>query len=555
MIYGSSPSPQALLQAGLQWLQQRRVQEAWNVFHEVLRLDPNSAVVHHMVGLIALQTGQLETGVASLRRSIALDPSDPAAYSNLGNGLRDLGLAEEALQAYDTALAMAPSSLGALNNRAILLSQLGRLDEALADYDRALAQDSRIASLHNHRASVLRVLERHAEALDGCAAALRLDPAYADAHLNRATVLTELGHDAEAIADYEACLSLNPGRPEALCYSGAAYLTLGDYERGWERYEARTRLHGTHRRVSDLDFAQPLWNGETSLKGKTILLHGEQGLGDVLQFCRYADLVKAEGATVILLVERPLVRLLSTLKGADQVLAKGADPPDFDLQAPIMSLPCAFRTTLQTVPAEVPYLRAEPDKIAAWAQRLGPRTRMRVGLVWSGGFKSGGPDLSNFNRRRNVPLRMLAPLAQAHVDFISLQKGEPAESDLAARLATGWDGPVMLNPTPDLHDFSDTAALVENLDLVITVDTSVAHLAGALGKPVWILNRFDSCWRWMRERTDSPWYPTARLFRQKTLGDWAPVMQDVTEALGMFKASNGLAGQAEAKELFKAETR
>jgi hypothetical protein len=265
--------------------------------------------------------------------------------------------------------------------------------------------------------------------------------------------------------------------------------------------------------------------------GKTILLHSEQGLGDTLQFCRFANLVKAEGATVILQVETPLVRLLSTLEGADLVLAKGSGLPDFDVHASIMSLPRAFRTTLKTVPAQVPYLYAEPDKVAAWRQRLGSATRPRVGLAWSGGAAPGRDDLG----RRNIPLHMLAPLARAGVDFVSLQKGERAEAELADLVAAGWDGPAMFNPAPDLHDFSDTAALIENLDLVITVDTSIAHLAGALGKPVWILNRFDSCWRWMRGRTDSPWYPTARLFRQKTFGDWAPVAQDVAEALRMFK--------------------
>jgi len=534
MLYSSSPSPQALLQTGFQSLQQGRVEEAWNAFHALLRLDPNSAVGHHMVGLIALRTGRLEMGVQSLRRSIALDPADPAAYGNLGNGLRDLGLVDEALRAYDTALAIAPSFLDALNNRAVLFSRLGRFDEALADYDRALAQDGRIASLHNNRANALRVLERHAEALDSCDTALRLDPAYGDAHLNRATVLHELGRYEEAIADYETCLALSPGRREALFYSGTAYLTLGDYERGWERYEARRRLQGSRRTGPDVDFAQPFWGGETPLKGKTILLHSEQGLGDTIQFCRYADLVKSEGATVILQVEPPLVRLLSTLKGADHVVAKGADLPDFDLHAPLMSLPHAFRTSLQTVPAEAPYLHPEPAKIASWARRLGPRTRPRVGLVWAGGFQAERQDLQNVYRRRDAPLRMLAPLAQAQVDFVSLQKGEPAERELADLVAAGWDGPAMLNPAADLRDFSDTAALIENLDLVITVDTSTAHLAGALGKPVWILNRFDSCWRWMKERIDSPWYPTARLFRQKTFGDWTPVVQDVAEALRTF---------------------
>lgn len=532
MIRGSPPSPQALLQAGVQLMQQGRTEDARRAFHEALRLDPKNAVAHHMAGLMALQAGQLETGVASLKRSIALDPSDPSAHNNLANGLRDLGRFDEALEAYEAALALAPSFLGALNNRAILFGRLGRFAEALADYDRALAQDGRIALLHNNRAQMLRALGRHDEALAGCAAALRCDPAYADAYLNRATTLGELGRYEEALADYEACLALNPGRPEALYSSGSAHLALGRYERGWERYEARLNLKGARRAAAEGELARPAWRGETPLKGRTLLLRSEQGLGDTLQFCRYANLAKAEGATVVLQVEAPLVALLSTLDGADQVVAKEDPLPAFDLHASLMSLPHAFGTTLATVPAQVPYLRVDKDRVGAWARRLGPPARPRVGLVWSGGVPPDRWDLA----RRNIPLRMLAPLAQADVDFISLQKGELAERELADALAAGWDGPALFDPAAELRDFSDTAALVENLDLVVTVDTAVAHLAGALGKPVWILNRFDNCWRWMQQRTDSPWYPTARLFRQQTFGDWSPVLAEVAQALRTFAA-------------------
>ncbi|MGZ3371610.1 MAG: tetratricopeptide repeat protein, partial [Caulobacteraceae bacterium] len=526
----ASQSIETLLQAGLRSLQQGRVDEASDAFRAILSQAPYDATAHHLLGLAALQAGRPEEAAESLRRSIALDPADPAAHGNLGNALRNLGRADEALQAYGAALTLAPANLHVLNDRAILFTRLGRFDEALADYDRALASNPWVALLHNQRALVLRLLGRHAEALDGCAQAIRLDPRYGDARLNRATVLSELGRDEEAIADYEACLAAQPDRPEAVFYAGTTHLMLGDYERGWERYEARLGLGGIRRVAPEVDFPRPAWGGESALKGKTLLLHSEQGLGDTLQFCRYANLAKAEGAIVILQVEAPLVRLLSSLSGADRVVAKGEDLPEFDLHASIMSLPRAFRTTLQTVPAEVPYLRAEPDKVEAWdrtlSEGLGGEARPRVGLAWSGGVAAERRDLF----RRNIPLGMLAPLARAPVDFVSLQKGE-AEGELAALAAAGWDGPDMMNPSADLHDFSDTAALIETLDLVITVDTSVAHLAGALGKPVWILNRFDNCWRWMRGRSDSPWYPTARLFRQARFGDWAPVVEAVAEAL------------------------
>jgi tetratricopeptide (TPR) repeat protein len=530
VFHDPPPSPQALLQFGLQCLQQGQADDARSAFLEVLHLDPDNAAAHHMLALMALQAGKLEEGAERLKRSIALDPTDPGAFNNLGNALRDLGRTDEALNAYQAALTLNPAWMEALNNRAVLHSRLGRFEEALADYDGAIAQAPRIPQLHNNRAVALRALGRHGEALAGCSAALRLDPSYADAHLNRGTTLSELGRDKEAFDAYQSCLTLNPGSAEAHYYSGTTLLAVGDLERGFERYEARTALRGPRQAEPAAAYPQPIWRGKTPLDGKTILLHSEQGLGDTLQFCRYADQVKARGATVILHVEPTLKALLSTLKGADQVVAHGEPLPQADLRAPFMSLAHAFRTTLHTVPAEVPYLTAEPDKVAAWEQRLGPKTRPRVGLVWSGGVPAGRRELL----RRNAPLAMLAPLGGADVDFISLQKGEAAERELAELTAAGWDGPALRDVADGLHDFSDTAALVQTLDLVIAVDTSVAHLAGALGKPVWILNRFDNCWRWLRDRSDSPWYPTARLFRQKTFGDWAPVMQETAAALRAF---------------------
>jgi tetratricopeptide (TPR) repeat protein len=530
MIGGFPPSADTLLQGGLELLHQGRVGEAMSAFEAALRLDPKNALAHHMIGLVALQAGQLEAGVESLRRAIDLNPADLSAYANLANGLRELGLVDQALEAYDRTIDMVPTLVNAYDNRAVLFARLDRFEEALADYDRALALNGRAAFVHNHRATTLRELGRHYEALNSCATALRLDPRYVDAYLNRASALGEIGRFEEAIADYEACLALDPGRTEAVVAIGSAYLAMGDYDRGWERYEARLRLQGRKRVAPTVAFAQPAWNGADPLSGKTILLHSEQGLGDTLQFCRYVPSVKAMGAEIVLQVEPSLVRLSSSLRGVDRVVAKGHASPHFDVQASIMSLPRAFRTTLQSIPADVPYLHAEPDKVAVWAGRLGPATRPRVGLVWSGGQAPQRRDLF----RRNIPLRMLAPLAQCGVDFVSLQKGEPAESELAEVIAFGWNGPAILDPAADLHDFSDTAALVENLDLVITVDTSVAHLAGGLGKPVWILNRLDADWRWMRDRTDSPWYPTARLFRQKTFGDWAFVVQEVAAALNAF---------------------
>lgn len=636
---GFSASPvQGLLQQGFGFLQQGRVEEAWNAFHQVLARDPSNAVAHQMVGIIAMQAGQVEMGVQSMRRAIAAEPNDPGAHANLGNGLRELQRHDEALDAYASALALAPGHLDALNNRAVLYGRLGRHAEALADYDLALSSSPQTAFLHHNRAqtlfalgrlpealdaagraasldpanpdvhfahgnllaevrlrekavaaydrvltlqpgsieamvnranvlvdldraaealagydavlaiqpdmpqalsnrgNALRILGRHAEALEACTAAARLDPAYPDPLMNRATALGELCRFAEAVADYEACLALRPGAPQVMVNSGTAYLTLGDYKKGWERYEQRWRMTGPGRFVEYHDFPQPAWDG-APLDGRTILLVCEQGLGDSLQFCRFAAQVKAAGAgRVILRTEQALGRLMTSLKGVDQVVLRGGDLPPFDVYASLMSLPYLLGCTLDTVPADIPYLSPDPADAERWAERLGDRKRPRVGLVWSGGFRRDTPELWNVNSRRNIPLPMLAAFAGAAVDFYSLQKGEEAEQELADLAAAGWGGPEITNFAADFGDFADTAAFVQSLDLVIAVDTSTAHLAGALGKPVWLLNRFDTCWRWLLDRTDSPWYPTVRQFRQPRLGDWESVVAEARAALDQFAA-------------------
>jgi hypothetical protein len=276
--------------------------------------------------------------------------------------------------------------------------------------------------------------------------------------------------------------------------------------------------------------AAPFWDGREPLAGKTVLLRSEQGLGDALQFCRYVPRVAAMGARVLLETQAPLAGLFRTLEGVDGLHLLGEPLPEADLQCPLMSLPLFLGTRLDTIPAAVPYLRADPLKVEAWRARLGPATRPRVGLVWSGGER-GDPGAAWVNRRRNLPLALLAPLKGLEVDFVSLQKGEPAEGELRELIRRGWDGPDLIEVMDGVADLSDTAALVETLDLVISVDTSVAHLAGALGRPVWLLNRYDSDWRWLVGREDSPWYPSLRLFRQARVGAWPAVVARVRDSL------------------------
>ena len=279
------------------------------------------------------------------------------------------------------------------------------------------------------------------------------------------------------------------------------------------------------------NFTQPLWRGSNEITGKTILLHAEQGFGDTIQFCRYVPLVLKCGARVVLEVPKPLHALMSTLPGNAQIVSRGDPLPEFEYQCPLMSLPLAFKTTLSNIPANIPYLKTIPDKSHFWSEKLGATDKLRVGLVWSGGFRPDQPELQQVNQRRNIPLAKFAPLKHTDIEFYSLQKGQPAETELAEIIRHKWDGPHIFDFTSLLNDFSDTAALVENLDLVISVDTSAAHLAGAIGKPAWILNRFDTDWRWLLDRTDSPWYPTVKLYRQEKAANWDGVIQRIKDDL------------------------
>jgi hypothetical protein len=354
-----------------------------------------------------------------------------------------------------------------------------------------------------------------------------LAPAFVDAWNNLGLTQIDLNRHGEALTSYGRALALNPEAAETHWNESLCLLQMGRLQAGWRKYEwrwERRRIMASRR-----GFAQPLWLGDFPIAGKTILLHAEQGLGDTLQFCRYAALVSELGAKVILEVQPELLRLMSTLDGVDQLIEAGDTLPPFDCHCPLLSLPLALKTDLGTIPAATPYLFAESGAVREWRERVeaDAQGRVKVGIVWAGGNRPHVAELRKNDARRSVTLARLAPILDVPgVQFFSLQKG-PAAQQLTA---SEWSARV-IDYTEELRDFADTAALVANLDLVISVDTSTAHLAGALDRPVWILNRFDTCWRWMLERSDTPWYPHARLFRQPALGDWDSVMKAVSAAL------------------------
>jgi hypothetical protein len=492
--------------------------QAEALYRELLRFQPRHRETLHNLGMIGLQKGDPRGALPYLRKALKADPRNPQAHLNLGAALQRLGQAEDALATFTRAASLRPEYPEAWLNLGHVLGKLGRFAESLAAYDRALGRRADYPEALDGRGNALTDLGRPAEALAAYDRALELQPDYVEALVNRAFVLTDLNRYAEALADLDRALALRPGFGRAHFDASMALLVSGDFKRGWQEFEWRWRVEGGEQ--DSRGFRQPQWRGEEDIAGRTILLHAEQGLGDSIEFCRYAPLVAARGARVIVEVQRPLTGLLAQLPGVSQVIARGEALPPFDLHCPLLSLPLAFRTDAASIPAPRSYLAADPARIAHWQAKLGTANLPCIGLAWS-----GSPGHRN-DRNRSIPLETLARLCDAGWRFVGLQK-DVREADRAALRAQ----PAIMNLGEELADFNDTAALLACLDLVVCVDTAVAHLAGALGTPVWILLPFAPDWRWLLEREDSPWYPTARLFRQPAPGDWDSVLGRVATEL------------------------
>jgi tetratricopeptide (TPR) repeat protein len=504
-----------------------RTAEALLSFDRAIALKPNYAEAYNNRAVALRNLRRLEDALASCERAIALKPDYAEAYYNHGVALTDLQRPAEALVSCNSAIALKHDYAKAYNNRGVALTNLNRLEEALTSYDRAITQNTNYAEAHSNRGNTLRELNRPEEALASCDRAITLNPDYADPHNNRGVALMDMKRPAEALASYDRAIALKPDYARAHINKSHCLLLIGNFERGWRDYEWRKTGDEP---VAVRSYPQPLWLGEEVIAGKTLFIYWEQGLGDTIQFSRYAKLAEARGAKVIMSVQEPLYRLMKGLSATIQILKSDEEPTGFDYHCPLLSLPLAFKTNVSSIPADVPYLKPAFEKTQFWKTTLGPKNTLRVGLVWSGGFRPNLPKLWPVSRR-NIPLARFAALKHLNVEFYSLQKGQPAESELTKLTDSDWDGPHIVDFTSQLTDFTDTAALIDNLDLVISVDTSTAHLAGALGKPVWILNRFDTCWRWFLDRTDSPWYPTVKLYRQQNPGDWDDVVRRVKNDL------------------------
>ena len=519
---------------------------AQQAYEDLLAVQADHLASLHMLGVVYAQTGQAQKGVDLLCRVLEAEPNNAQAYFGLGFAMCKLKQFAAGIECYDKAMALQPQFAEAACDKGSALIELNRCAEAVETFDLAIAWRADYADAYVYRGNALMGLQDTEAAIRSYEAGLALNPRFASGHLNLGNALQAQGDYAGALACYDQAISLRPH--DAMAYSnrsaalkhlhrfdealhsceqavalapGFAFgqwnrslvrLLLGDLKAGFADYHSRwktDRFQPIRRQ-----FAQPLWLGESEVRGTTVLLHTEQGLGDTIQFARYAQVLTERGARVVLEVEPALYDLMRTLPGVDTLVRQRDPLPAFDLYCPLMSLPVGCGTTLDTVPSGVPYLRASAAKVAYWQARLGSKRRPRVGLVWSGSSTHQADHL------RSVELaRLLAALPAAY-DYVSLQKEvRPGDAAVLQTSAVAHFGEELLS-------MDDTAALCACMDLVIAVDTSVAHLAGALGLPVWVLLPHMPDWRWLLARSDSPWYPSARLYRQQRAGDWsAPLAQ------------------------------
>jgi len=504
------------LQQAVQLHQQGRLDQAEHHYKGILAAQPNHFGAKHLLGVLRYQQGRNQEALDHISAALKQNPNSAAALSNFGLVLAKLGRPADALASYDKALWLKPDYAEALNNRGNALRDLNRPAEALASYDKALALKPDYVDALCNRGNALRDLNRPADALASYDKALALKPDYVEALCNRGNALVDLKRPADALASYDKALALKPDYAEAYWNQSLCLLLMGHFEQGWRQYEWRWKRGEWIAR----SYPQPLWLGEEDIAGKRLFIHWEQGLGDTIQFCRYAKQMEARGSKVVMSVQQPLCGLLKQISATIRIIDQNETPTGFDYHCPLLSLPLALGTTLETILAEPQYLRTDEGLRTAWSTRLPPKTKPRIGVVWS------GTTVHKNDHNRSIELEQFLPILSTDADWICLQK-DIREKDVAA---LRQDGRIAFFGD-DLRDFSDTAALLDLMDLVVTIDTSVAHLAGAMGKPVWILLPHNPDWRWLLDRHDSPWYPSARLFRQQQIGNWAQVIDQVKSEL------------------------
>jgi len=504
----------------------KQYDEAFTLLDKALTIKPDLAEAWLARGDLSVALEKYDDALGAYGKASALKPDLAEAWNGRGNVLYELKDRDGALAAYDRALRIKPDLAGAWVGRGNIFTEGQRYDEALTAYDEALVLKPDLIEPCLGRGAVLTELGRYDEAFAAYDRAFAIKPDLAKAWVGRGRAFFELNRDVEALSCYDRAIFFDGNLAESHFDKSLVKLSLGEFREGWELYEWRwkTRMFPSPNR----NFSQPHWLGDSKLDGKTILIHAEQGFGDTIQFFRYVLRLTAEAHKVIFEVPNELVPLFEDQKARLALVTRGDVLPNFDVHCPLMSLPRGLRTTLQTIPASIPYLRAPVNKVGAWHKALGAKTKPRIGLAWS-----GNPNLRN-DLRRSIRLEQLLPFLTEAAEWHSLQKDiRDHDRECLTRQ------PAIADHSAQLRDFSDTAGLIAELDLVICVDTAVAHLAGALGKPVWVLLPFHPDFRWLRERRDSPWYPTAKLFRQTKSGVWGDVVGEISKELRTFLAADG----------------
>ena len=503
---------------GVALQQMKRWDEALQSFERALQVQPDFVDALYNRGVVLSELERWDGALQSYARALELNPGNARVHNNRGNVLQKMRRWNEALQSYQRALVLRPGYSEALNNRGAVLRELRRWDEAVRDYRQALALKPDYAEAFSNLGLALKEMNLWEQALQSCERALQLRPAFPEALNNRGFTLHDLGRWDEALASYQRAVDARPDYAEPRWNMSLLHLLRGDYARGWELFEWRWKTAdiAPHFR----QFAQPLWLGQEDIADKTVLVHSEQGLGDTIQYARYVHDVIERGAQVVFETPAALQALMASSFPAARVVAKNTPDLEFEFQVPLASLPLAFGTTVETIPGRVPYLAVDDARQREWNARLGPGTKKRIGIAWA-----GNPAQRN-DHNRSMALRHFAPLLAMDFEFHCLQKDlRPGDREALAQF------PQMRRWDAELRDFADTAALANALDLVICVDTSIAHLAGALGLPTWILLTYRADYRYLLDRDDSPWYHSARLFRQARVGDWDAVIERVRVAL------------------------
>ena len=505
-----------------------KTKEALEDINQALKLNPLYSEAFNNRGLIYQALNQPQDAVLDFERAIEINEVFSEAHFNRANSLIHLNRIDDAISSYSSALLINPNYIEAYNNLGLTLQKRRNFDDALSCFEKALELKADFVDALFNKANILQEVGLADKAVDYYKRAISLSPEFADAYCNLGTAQHELQQFDFALSSYNKSISLKPDGYDALFNKSLLQLRLGNYLDGWALYEYRWKTKSLENAYRS--FHQPAWDGTKDLSNKTIIVWAEQGLGDTIQFCRYIKYLAQLSAKVILEVPESLVSILSDIQGASSVLRIGEFRGSYDYHCPLLSLPLLLKTSIQTIPSQVPYIKVDPKKEEYWRGKLFEYPNPKVGLVWSSGFRENQPEVWGYAQKKNIPLELLQKIVTPQFSWFSLQKGKLAESQLTMLKKTSINQLNIHDFASELNDFSDTAALMQNLDLIISVDTSVAHMAGAMSKPLLLLSQFNTDWRWVDGQREH-WYPSATLINQKQPGNWESVLDQLAIVL------------------------